>query len=202
VSEYYNLKNIGDLLTKGFTKEELVDLCFYEPKFRPVYEQLSNSSKLEIIRQIIDYAHQKLQIEALLAWAKDQNPARYEEHQPYYLSASNEWPPIFSNDLGHGITIGGLYQDIPLQALAIGWTEYGDTLVKSGWLYIPQWSQCHAIAFFKIHIRNNGTGYIHIVDASHPMHTIWIETEIGFRKEQGFDYIAHATTIWDDLRWK
>ncbi|NWG76016.1 MAG: AAA-like domain-containing protein [Rubrivivax sp.] len=37
----YNLKKIRILLTKGLTDDDLRRLCFDEPDFRPVYEQLA-----------------------------------------------------------------------------------------------------------------------------------------------------------------
>lgn len=35
----YEFKNIRDLLFEGFSKEELIDLCFYEPALKPICEQ-------------------------------------------------------------------------------------------------------------------------------------------------------------------
>lgn len=86
MSKHYNLKNIHTLLIKGFTEEELRDLCFYESDFRDVYEHCAKSiGKAEIARQLIEYAEQKLLLDTLLALAKKHNPARYEQHQPYYV---------------------------------------------------------------------------------------------------------------------
>lgn len=60
----YNLGNIRALFIYGFTEEELRDLCFIEPDFRPVYNELSNSaSKNDIIRRLIEYAEQKILLE-------------------------------------------------------------------------------------------------------------------------------------------
>lgn len=85
----YNLKNIRILLTKGFTDEELRRLCYDEPSFRSVYDQLArNSSKAEIIDRLLEHTDQMLQIEMLLALAKQHNPARYEKHQPYIINSS------------------------------------------------------------------------------------------------------------------
>ena len=207
MSEYYILKNIRNLLSEGFSKEELIDLCFYEPKLKSICDQFdTNATKNEIMRQILDYAHQKLQIDTLLTVAKEANPSRYERHQPYFQNVPKHWKPILDNDLGFGISIGGLYQEHPLEALAIGWSDYGFTLVKSGWLYVAQLGQCHSVAFFKIHIKGDGTGYIHIVDVSSPPHIVWLETDAGFRKEEKFHYIqlsdgsAQSAVVWD-FRW-
>lgn len=81
----YNRNNIRILLTEGFTHEELHDFCFDEAAFRPVYDKLvPKTGKEDIIRLLLDHANRKLQIEVLLKWAKEHNPARYEKHQPYY----------------------------------------------------------------------------------------------------------------------
>lgn len=82
----YNLRNIRTLFIEGFSEEELRDFCFDNPQFRPVYNQFPrNGGKTEIVRQLIDYAEQKVLLEALLVWAKEHNPTRYEQHQPYYI---------------------------------------------------------------------------------------------------------------------
>lgn len=80
----YDLEKIHTLLINGFTESELRDdLCFY--KFRPVFDQLSKESgKKQIAQHLIEYAHQKVQVDKLLVWAKEHNPPRYEWHRPYY----------------------------------------------------------------------------------------------------------------------
>lgn len=90
MDKQYNLKNIRALLTEGFTAEELRRLCFDEPEFRPVYNQLAqNTGKAAIIDEIIAYADKELQMETVLALAKRHNPARYAKHQPYAEVTTN-----------------------------------------------------------------------------------------------------------------
>jgi hypothetical protein len=80
-----NLKNIRTLLTKGFTGEELRILCYDEPEFKAVYNNLSQgSSTATIALELVDYADRKRLIEKLLALIKEHNPARYDEYLPYY----------------------------------------------------------------------------------------------------------------------
>ena len=80
----YNLKNIRKLLNDGFTPEELRRLCYYEEKFRPVYDELASiSGKGEIVDTLIEYAERKGLLEPLLTMAKEQNPAKYAECEPY-----------------------------------------------------------------------------------------------------------------------
>jgi hypothetical protein len=77
----FNLTNIRTLLTDGFTDIELRQLCFDEPKFRPVYEQLSDEmGKDRIIHKLIEYAERHELIGTLLDFLKQRNPAKYEKH--------------------------------------------------------------------------------------------------------------------------
>jgi hypothetical protein len=46
-----------------------------------------NTGKAEIIDWLLEYADQKMLLKKLLTWAKDNNPARYKEYQPYYYRA-------------------------------------------------------------------------------------------------------------------
>jgi hypothetical protein len=90
MAKQYIFENIRELLTEGFTDEQLRRFCYDTPKFRPVYNQLAQASgKTEIISQLIEYAEQQLLIEILLDWVKKVNPARYEKHQPYYEVATS-----------------------------------------------------------------------------------------------------------------
>ena len=82
-----SLKNIRALLTGGFNDNELRRFCYDEPDFRPVYEQLAEGmGKDRIIDKIVEHAQRKELLEVLLTWAKESNPAKYEQHQPYYMS--------------------------------------------------------------------------------------------------------------------
>lgn len=138
-------------------------------------------------------------------------PATPLEHEVPQPSA---WPPseedlesVENGDLGEGITIGGLYRDLPLRLVATDWRRWRDTgRVKSGWLYCPAYSGIgHAVAFFKIHLGDDGNGYIHILDASHPSHTIWARTETDYRYEKRFGWNESSgvqrTDLWR-FRWK
>lgn len=83
--ERYNLQNIRAFLSKGLTDEELRCLCYDAPSFKGVYNQLGpDTSKAQVIQWLIEYADRNLQMELLLALAKEYNPARYERHQLYY----------------------------------------------------------------------------------------------------------------------
>ncbi|MBI1882546.1 MAG: hypothetical protein HYR94_30600 [Chloroflexi bacterium] len=65
--------------------EELYQFCFDKPAFKPFYDKLpSPISKVQLARLIVDYANQKFLLDTLLVWAEEQNPVRYEEHQPYH----------------------------------------------------------------------------------------------------------------------
>ncbi|MCI0581124.1 MAG: tetratricopeptide repeat protein [Chloroflexi bacterium] len=89
MARHYHLHNIRTLLTEGFTNEELYSLCYDVSTFRPVYDQLTqDAGKAKIIDRLLEHAEQKILIEPLLKWAKERNPARYEQHQPYYDPAT------------------------------------------------------------------------------------------------------------------
>jgi hypothetical protein len=210
LGEYYNLKNIRDLLVEGFSEHDLRDaLCFYEASFRPLYDQLSQQADKEAItQQIIDYAVRHLEVDSLLSWARQKNPRRYERHRPYRPEkepsevAHDTFSLLDNNHLGFGITLGGIYRGIPLKLAATDWATYGMRgKVRSGWLYIPQWTASHAVAFFKIHVSDDGTGYIHIADVAHPVHPVWLKTKTGYSKERDFHYIASPTEVWE-FRWQ
>ncbi|MBE7468275.1 MAG: HEAT repeat domain-containing protein [Anaerolineales bacterium] len=81
----YRFKNIRALLTEGFPDEDLrLKVCYDEPAFRPVYNQLSREmGKDLIIDRLIEYACQNSLLDSLLSLLRDLNPARYEQHQPY-----------------------------------------------------------------------------------------------------------------------
>jgi uncharacterized protein YjbI with pentapeptide repeats len=85
-SKLYHLANIRELLTKSFNDAELRILCFDVPDFQPVYHELAqNTGKAEIVAKLLEHAEKNLQIDTLLALARDHNLARYEEHGPYYI---------------------------------------------------------------------------------------------------------------------
>jgi hypothetical protein len=86
MAKRYHLRNIQTLLTRGFTEQELRDLCFYELEFRPVHDHLpEGAGKGEVIRRLLEFAEQKLLLDLLLDLAKKHNPARYEQHRPYFV---------------------------------------------------------------------------------------------------------------------
>lgn len=83
--QLYHLASIRDLLINGFDDMDLRQLCHDVPDFRPVYERLARSTgKAQIVDELITYAVRTMQVETLLALAKERNPARYDLHGPYY----------------------------------------------------------------------------------------------------------------------
>jgi formylglycine-generating enzyme required for sulfatase activity len=95
----FDLINIRTLLVEGFTDHELRRLCYDEPDFRPVYEQLTQGmGKDSLIDKLVEYAERRELIEILLAKAKERNPTKYERHQPYHIDTPD---PTISNGI-HG----------------------------------------------------------------------------------------------------
>lgn len=104
ITTHYLLKNIRALfsdLTLSLTEEELRQLCVDLIDFKPVHHQLAQSNgKAEIIDRLLEYAEQTLQLDELLALAKELNPALYEKHQPYYGLASISRRDLVGRSLG------------------------------------------------------------------------------------------------------
>ncbi|MBE7556399.1 MAG: TIR domain-containing protein [Anaerolineales bacterium] len=91
----YNLKNIRALLTQGFSDADLRRFCFDEPAFRPVHDDLAGlTGKTVIVDRLLEYAQQQELMDALLAWAKEQNPARYKSQGPYVGAAEKSTPKL------------------------------------------------------------------------------------------------------------
>jgi len=126
-------------------------------------------------------------------------------------------------DLGFGIRLHGHASTGPdtaeeLLAIASGWQAFGPGSVRSGWLfhaYYPEpmpdhtfspvdlWARnaCHATVFFKLHVWNNGTGYIHLSSASDHVSNLTLQTACGDRVSGAFCAGAEsewqkATDIW------
>ena len=60
MTSHYNLNNIRNLLTAGFTAEKLKAFCFDQPELRPVYDRLAaDTGKAEVVHQLLEYADQQ-----------------------------------------------------------------------------------------------------------------------------------------------
>jgi uncharacterized protein YjbI with pentapeptide repeats len=85
----YHLANIRDLLVQGFDEKQLRTFCYYQAEFRPLHERLAtDAGRTEIADDLVEYAERTLLLDALLAWAQAQNPARFEQHGPYHLGGT------------------------------------------------------------------------------------------------------------------
>ncbi|MCK6624047.1 MAG: protein kinase [Anaerolineae bacterium] len=104
ITTRYILKNIRSLLTEltvALTEEELRRLYFDLPEFKPVHHQLARSKgKAEIIDRLLEYAEQTLQLDDLLALARENNRRVYEKHQPYYEIVTAARRDLVGRDLG------------------------------------------------------------------------------------------------------
>ncbi len=80
----YNLRSIRALLTRGFSEDELRRLCFDIPDLRSVCDELApGMSKAQIVDRLIEHVERKLLIGVLLSYARQMNPARFGEYEPY-----------------------------------------------------------------------------------------------------------------------
>jgi len=117
--------------------------------------------------------------------------------------------PVSNGDLGHSIKIGGIHEGFALRVVACDWVEHvsGDQ-VRSGWLYSDNNAGAYLpVAFFKVHLSPDSTGYAHLCDAASPPHTIWLKAHTGHYKQM-FHYMpieavpdAVPAIVWP-LRWK
>jgi hypothetical protein len=74
----YNLRNIRKLLTTAFTDQELSQLCFDVPEFKPVYEQFTvGMSKDQMIQRLIEYCERKVLMGQLLTIVEEEAPEQY-----------------------------------------------------------------------------------------------------------------------------
>lgn len=106
------------------------------------------------------------------------------------------------SDLGGDIFIGGQFRGYPLVVHASEWARYGSGWVKSGWLWSPELAESHAVAFFKVHKREDGTGYIHLCDVANPLHTIFFETSTGFRQTVEIAWSQQPNAVLWHFTWQ
>jgi hypothetical protein len=99
---------------------------------------------------------------------------------------------VVGNDLGKGVRMGGQYQDHPqdLELVSSDWARWKNAgWVKSGWFYNPPDSDLsHAVAFFKIHCFDDGSGYVHVLSVSGSWHELWLRTNTGSSERHRFIY--------------
>jgi ATP-dependent Clp protease ATP-binding subunit ClpA len=80
--------NIRQLLTEGFSDDELLALFGADPTFAIDPEELDASTdQAKIIDMLLAQARQKSQFDLLLELAQRYNAAKYEAHEPYF-----NWP--------------------------------------------------------------------------------------------------------------
>jgi hypothetical protein len=115
---------------------------------------------------------------------------------------------VADNDLGNGVRMGGQYQNPRqnLELLSSDWARWKNAgWVKSGWFYNPPDSDLsHAVAFFKILLRDKGDGYVHVLSASSREHKIWLKTDAGSSEEHEFKYSDSLDALraqWP-FKWK
>lgn len=74
----YNLRNIRKLLTAAFSDQELSQLCYETPEFRPVYEQFTaGMSKDQMIQRLIEYCERKVLMKQLLEIVQEEASEQY-----------------------------------------------------------------------------------------------------------------------------
>lgn len=93
----YHLSNIRTLLIEGFPEDDLRTFCFDTPKFKPVHHELADlTGKKAIVQHLLEFAERQECLDALLAWTKNENPAKYEKHRPYFDGDTAPTPAEFA----------------------------------------------------------------------------------------------------------
>jgi uncharacterized protein YjbI with pentapeptide repeats len=88
---FYYLKNIYRLLTEGFNDAALDALCLVLPGFELVYQRLpANIGRAILAIELLEYAEKTLQLDTLLALARERNPVDYEKYGPYKLTREQQ----------------------------------------------------------------------------------------------------------------
>jgi hypothetical protein len=94
----YNLRNIRKLLTIAFTDQELSNLCYETPEFRPVYEQFTTGmSKDQMIQRLIEYCERKVLMGQLLAIVEDEAPEQYAKFADSLIVGGKKAEPTSSS---------------------------------------------------------------------------------------------------------
>lgn len=94
MTTHYDLQKIRNLLNDGFTSEDLRRFAFDHIEFRPVYDNWSQTTgKSEIINQLLEHGERHLHLHILLEWAQLKNPAQFQKHQPYEITAVSPSAP-------------------------------------------------------------------------------------------------------------
>ncbi len=123
-----------------------------------------------------------------------------------YILAAKRQPSLTDMpgyDADYGIKIGGTFNNAPLKMISSDWKKSDDMgRIKSGWLYSPdRYGSSHAVTFFKIHVFDDHTGYLHIADVADPEHTIWMKTTAGSCEDGKFCWTPPPGAKTVD-RWK
>jgi hypothetical protein len=113
---------------------------------------------------------------------------------------------VVNNDLGKGIKIGGSSNQGNLLVIAGGWDRFLDIgWVNSGWLYDTGGATSLAVAFFKVHVLDNGKGYAQIFGAANPPFNVWLSINSNQRFEDRVcwnDSPGIQTTKQWDFTWR
>ena len=80
----WNVGKIRQMLTQGFTPQELKSFCFDSADFKDVYHTLGNDTgKAEVVQRLIDHGTRYVVMGVLLGWCKANNPNVYERFGPF-----------------------------------------------------------------------------------------------------------------------
>lgn len=84
MQQEYLFRNIRELLSSGFSLDEIIQIPFDVPEFRQLSDSFhEQGGKSKNIQLLIEYAHRRELLDVLLDWCEKQNPIKYNRCQPY-----------------------------------------------------------------------------------------------------------------------
>ncbi len=81
MNQPYNLRNIRQLVNAAYRLEELRQLCYEVPAFRPVYDNFGDERKEALIRHLIEHSERKGLIPRLLSIIQEDVPEKFNEFE-------------------------------------------------------------------------------------------------------------------------
>ena len=81
-SNVFDIREIRNLILRGFTPQELLQFCQDHSAFRPMLDRFGpNSSMLDMAFELIEYCRKRMLFPELLSEVKEYNPRQYKRYE-------------------------------------------------------------------------------------------------------------------------